>query len=140
MFAQIVFEAPSVEVGRLTPFVETSTWRSLRVQVIAEEQILVGGGNVVVVLQPRLQVRGHGTAGAHEELVVEHATVVAELQVVRAVRRERRVRELDGVRVELTEGDAVDVDGRVILVVRDQKEIVWVPGVSSRVSVMSFHV
>ena len=36
--------------------------------------------------------------------------------MVRAVRRERRVRELDGVCVELTEGDAVDVDGRVILV------------------------
>ena len=85
-------------------------------QVIAEEQVLVGGGDVVVVLHPRLQVRGHGAAGAHEELVVEHATVVAELQVVRAVRRERRVRELDGVRVKLTEGDAVDVDGRVILV------------------------
>ena len=33
VFAQIVFEAPSVEVGRLTPFVETSTWRSLRVRL-----------------------------------------------------------------------------------------------------------
>ena len=39
--------------------------------------------------------------------------------MVRAVRRECRVRELDGVRVELAEGDAVDVDGRVIHVVGD---------------------
>ena len=109
-------------------------------QVIAEEQVLVGGGDVVVVLHPRLQVRGHGAPGVDEELVVQHAPVVAELQVVRAVGRERRVRELDGVRVELAEGDAVDVDGRVRLIALTQKEIVWTPGVSSTVSVISFHV
>ena len=32
VFAQIVFAAPSVDVGRLTPPVETSTWRSWRVR------------------------------------------------------------------------------------------------------------
>ena len=86
-------------------------------QVVAEEQVLVGGGDVVVVLHPRLEISGHGASRVHEELVVQHAPVVAELQVVRAVRREGRVRELDGVRIELAEGDAVDVDGRVILIV-----------------------
>ena len=109
-------------------------------QVVAEEQVLVGGGDVVVVLHPRLKVCGHRAGGTGEELVVEHAPVVAELQVVRAVRRECRVGELDGVRVELSEGDAVDVDGRVLFVLGTQKEMVWVPGVSSMVSVMSFHV
>ena len=39
--------------------------------------------------------------------------------MVRTVGRERRVRELDGVRVELTEGNAVNVDGRVLLVLVD---------------------
>ena len=86
-------------------------------QVVAEEQVLVGGGDVVVVLHPRLEVSGHRASRVHEELVVQHAPVVAEFQVVRAVRREGRVRELDGVRIELAEGDAVDVDGRVILIV-----------------------
>ena len=86
-------------------------------QVITVEQVLVGGRDVVVVLHPRLQVWGHGAPGVHEELIVEHAPVVAELQVVCSVRREGRVSELDGGRVELTQGDAVDVDGRVILVV-----------------------
>lgn len=75
-----------------------------------------------------------------EELVVEHAPVVAELQVVRAVGCECCVSELDGIRVELARGDAVDVDGRVRLIALTQKEIVWTPGVSSTVSVISFHV
>ena len=33
VFAQIVFADPSVEVGRLTPAVETSTWFCLRVRL-----------------------------------------------------------------------------------------------------------
>ena len=85
-------------------------------QVVAEEQVLVGGGDVVVVLHPRLEISGHAAAGFREELVVQHAPVVAELQVMRAVRSEGRVCELDGVRVELAEGDAVNVDGCVLLV------------------------
>ena len=47
------------------------------------------------------------------------APVVAELQVVRAVGCECCVSELDGIRVELARGDAVDVDGRVRLIARD---------------------
>lgn len=47
--------------------------------------------------------------------------VVAELQVVRAVRGERRIREFDGIRVELAERNAVDVDGRVLLVLVDRE-------------------
>ena len=90
-------------------------------QVVAEEQVLVGGGNVVVVLHPRLRVGGQAAAGFGEELIVQHAPVVTELQVVRAVRRERRIRELDGVRVELAERNAVDVDGRVLLVLVDRE-------------------
>ena len=90
-------------------------------QVVAEEQVLVGGGDVVVVLHPRLEVWGQSSAGFSEELIVQHAPIVAELQVVRAVRRERRVRELDGVRVELAERNAVDVDGRVLLVLVDRE-------------------
>ena len=90
-------------------------------QVVSEEQVLVGGGNVVVVLHPRLHVGGQAAAGFGEELIVEHAPVVAELQVVRAVRRERRIRELDGIRVELAERNAVDVDGRVLLILVDRE-------------------
>ena len=41
--------------------------------------------------------------------------------MLRTVRRKGRVRELDGVRVELTEGNAVNVDGRVLLVLVDRE-------------------
>ena len=90
-------------------------------QVVAEEQVLVGGGDVVVVLHPRLCVGRQAAAGFSEELIVQHAPIVTELQVVCAVRRERRVRELDGIRVELAERNAVDVDGRVLLVLVDRE-------------------